>query len=208
MKRPGLHHWNLGCALVHCVPATALEGLCGQAGMVAPGTPPCPVWQGQWGQGLLAGVQPFASIPVPGLVAREWRWQPGQRRSGALPCPTAQRKVARQQLTQEQKEGRKYLRGSRREERPKIKNRTKKTPVWIQGVALHAVPDGENIPEGIFHYCSATLVSLLKTFSMCISNSCRKSSPCVSCNVDICIPSVTDGNCCLALQMIWRGFNT
>lgn len=35
MKKPGLHHWDVGCALVYCVPATALEWLCGQAGMVA-----------------------------------------------------------------------------------------------------------------------------------------------------------------------------
>lgn len=164
--------------------------------------------KGSGDKGCWLVCSPLQSIPVPGPVARGWCWQPVQRRSGALPCPTTQRKVARQQLTREQKEGRKYLRGSRREERPKIKNRAKKTqPLWIQGVVLHAVPAGENIPEGIFHYCSATLVSLLKTFWMRISNSCRKSSPCVSCNVDICIPSVTDGNCCLAFQMIWHGFN-
>lgn len=81
---------------------------------------------------------------------------------GALPCPIRQRKVTRQQLTQEQKEGIKYLRGARREERPKIKKRTH--PTRIQGFALQAVPTGENIPKGIFHCCSATVASLLKTF--------------------------------------------
>jgi len=45
--------------------------------------------------------QPFAE------VARGQCWQPGWRHSGVLPWPTSQRKVARQQLTQRQKEGRK-----------------------------------------------------------------------------------------------------
>lgn len=130
-----------------------------------------------------------------------------QSKGGRVPCPVPphREKLPGSSWHRSRKKG-ESIWEDRKEE---IKKQNKKThPVWIQEVALHTVPAGENIPEGIFHYCSATLVSLLKTFWMCISNSCRKSSPCVSCNVGICIPSVTDGNCCLAFQMIWRGFNT
>lgn len=64
-----------------------------------------------------------------------------------------------------EREGKKDLR---------LKKKKKSHPFQIHGFALLAIPTVENIPKGIFHYCSATVVSLLKTFWMCIFNSCWK----------------------------------
>ena len=103
--------------------------------------------------------------------------------------------------------GSSWPRGRKKEEKPEIKkqNKTKQNknyPVQIHSFALRAVPSRENIPEGIFHYCSATEVSLLKTFWMRIFSCCWKSSSCVSC----CI-FAHRVPCCLALKRFWHGFN-
>lgn len=94
-----------------------------------------------------------------------------QTKGGRVPCPVPphREKLPGSSWHRSRKKGESIWEDREEKKDQRLKTEQKNPhPIWIQRVALHAIPGGENIPEGIFHYCSATLVSLLKT-SECAS---------------------------------------
>lgn len=84
---PGLHHWDLDCALVYCVPATACKWLCGWAGTVA--SVPCVTGAvgtkvAGWCAALCRASQCLAWLLGDGAGS--------QTRGGRVPCPVPPRR--------------------------------------------------------------------------------------------------------------------